>query len=59
MAKQAVLLFVRALIIGVILNLGIQYGSGNTTSSVANPQQIDQILSALHIQASTSINPSK
>ena len=59
MVKQAVFLFVRALIIGVILNFGIQYFSGSTATPVAGPQQIEQILSTSDIQAQTSINPDK
>ena len=56
MVKQAVLLFVRALIIGIILNLGIQYASGNTTTVVSDPQPIEQILSISNIQTPTLAN---
>ena len=57
MVKQVTFLFVRALIIGVILNLGIHYASGSTTTVVSDPQSIEQILSTSDIQAQTSINP--
>ena len=56
MVKQAVLLFVRALIIGIILNLGIQYASGNTTTIVSDAQPIEQILSISNIQTPTLAN---
>ena len=58
MVKQVTFLFVRALIIGVILNFGIQYASRETTI-VSDPQSIEQILSTSDIQAQTSINPDK
>ena len=59
MVKQVTFLFVRALIIGVILNLGIQYAAGGTTTIVSDPQTIEQILSASDIQSQTSIAPNR
>lgn len=59
MAKQAAFLFVRALIIGVILNFGIQYFSESATTVVSDQQPIEQILSTSDIQSQTSINPDR
>lgn len=46
MAKQTIYLFVKALIIGLLLNLGIQYGSGVSLSQqeTAIPHQEQRIL---------------
>ena len=59
MVKQAVFLFVRALIIGVILNLGIQYASGSSTILVSDPQPIEQILSVSDTQTPVSTTPDR